>query len=793
MMDLLEKYRAAERMLPWHAREMVINGSPEICWLDGETLAYQREVRADNGKKRVTVRVNAVTGAEEVREDEASGIEAVREAGAPRAEEVREAGASGTEAGRKAGAPKTEEVREAGASGAAEAVRGQGAGGTDWRQEAKTCASPSPDGGYRLFWRSHNLYLGQEGGGETQLTFDGEPMCEYGCYVDIYSQITVKRQGYREHPLALWSPDGRYFVTYRADRRAVKKLYVIESFGDSDREIRPRLREYPCPFAGDQDGELPRFQLCVGDVRRRKLTVVDAPPYVDPVFTSAEKSFARWLPDSSGFYFTWFNRGYREGRLYLADADTGRAVRIVGETADTFLNLGAFGQLDGFGSYQFSNYVTPDRKLAFWQSERSGYAHLYRYRLDTGACEGDLFGEEHREMIVQKLVKVDEGEGRIYFMANNVPGCSDPLYYQLFAVNFDGSGLTRLTPEDATHRISMGERAFADTYSRVDLPPVTVLRGVDGSLIRELERADVSELLAAGYRIPERFTVTAADGVTKLCGILVRPAGFSPREMYPLIDYIYGGAQLYNVPREFTWDNAMGREAMGGLQEFAQLGMAGIILDGRGTPGRGKRFHEFSWRGIHECAGLKDHASCLPELKAQFPFLDLDRVGIWGNSGGGYAAVSAMFQYPEIYRAGVASAGNYDQRMYENSWTERYYGLYDEELYRQGDITRLAGKLRGRLLLACGALDDNVSMSQTLRLCDRLICSNRDYELLVLPRANHNVPADPYFIRRKLDFFVRHLLGQEPPEYEFKVPGQGTAGSRANENAHTEVENEETV
>ena len=207
MMDLLEKYRAAERMLPQYTRELVINGRPKIRWLDGVYFSYGRETRTESGKETVNVRVNSLTG-EEVCRDEARG--------------------------------------------------------------------DSTDGNCRLFYRGHNLYL-LDGGGETQLTFDGEPLCEYGCYVDVYSQITVKRQGAAEHPLVLWSPDRRYFVTYRADRRAVKKLYAIESFGDSPQDIRPRLWEYPCPFAGDSDGELPHFALCVGDVKRRNMTMVQAP------------------------------------------------------------------------------------------------------------------------------------------------------------------------------------------------------------------------------------------------------------------------------------------------------------------------------------------------------------------------------------------------------------------------------------------------------------------------------------------------------------------------------------
>lgn len=736
MKDLLGKYRAAGQMLPQHTRKMVYNGNPQICWTGGDEFTYARQVRTEGGMREVRVRVCALTGQERVLDENADG--------------------------------KGHED-----CGAAE--NRMAAGTAEKRMTAGTAGiTMSPDGRYGLFTRDHNLYLMEGEGDAVPLTFDGEELCEYGCYVDIYSQITVKRQGYVEHPLVVWSPDGRYFVTYRADRRSVKKLYLIESYSDPGREIRPRLREYPCPFAGDPDEDLPHFQLFVGDARERKMVMVDAPPYLDPVFTSPEKSFVRWL-DHRSFYFTWLGRGYQEGRLYLAEADTGRTHLIVEEKTDTFLNHGAFGQLDGFGSYQFSNFVTSDCKLAFWQSEKDGYAHLYRYRVDTGVCEGDIFssgsGDDEGEyscLIVQKLVRVDEEHQKIYFMANNVPECSDPLYYQLYVAGFYGEDLKRLTPEDAVHKVSMGEHAFVDTYSRVDAEPVTVLRTLDGKLVRVLERADVKDLTDSGYQYPERFTVLAEDGVTKLYGILVRPVDFDPGKTYPVIDYIYGGAQLYNVPREFTWDNAMGREAMGGLQEFAQLGIAGIILDGRGTPGRGKAFHMFSWKKIHECAGLRDHVASLGQLKEKFPFLDLERTGIWGNSGGGYATVSAMLRYPDVYKAGVASAGNYDQRMYENSWTERYYGRYEENLYEQGDITRLAANLKGKLFLACGAMDDNVSMSQTMKLCDMLIRNNKDYEFLLLPRTNHNVPGDLYFIRRKLDFFVRHLLGEEPPEYDFE-------------------------
>lgn len=735
-MGLFEKYKAAEGLLPRYTREAVLNGRPSIYWADGIRFSYTRQVRGEQGVKAVKVTVDSVTGEEWTEEAEAGG----------------------------------QMVR-------VEPETGRRISGEDENPETaigRTDLSFSPDRRWALLIRNHNLVLRENASlKERQLTEDGEELLEYGCYLDIYSQVTAVRDGSRKQPQALWSPDGRYFVTYRADRRRTGKLYLLESFADSEEKLRPGLWEYPCPFVTDKDEEIPHYALFVGDTEKGTFYQVDSPEYLYPVFTSEAKSYVKWLENSKAFYFTWVARGYQEGRLYLCDPADGSTRLLVKETTDQFLNLGAFGQLDGYGSYQFSNFVTEDMRYAFWQSERSGFGRLYRYSLCSqypeGCLEGDVLGDAEESMIVQKIVKVDERAGRIYFMANQVPGCSDPLYYQLYAVNFDGENVKRLTPEDGTHQISMGEQAFVDTWSRIDLPPVTVLRRLDGSLVRELERADVSALLEAGYVMPERFTVRAADGKTGLCGILVRPADWKEDETYPVIDYIYGGAQLYNVPREFTWDNSMDREVMGGLQEFAQLGFAGIILDGRGTPGRGMEFHSFSWHNIHGCAGLADHRACAGELKEKYPFLDMDRVGIWGNSGGGYATVSAMFEYPDFYKAGVASSGNYDQRMYEHSWTERYNGLYDPKVYCLGDITRLAGNLKGKLLLAYGAMDDNVSMSQTLRLCDELNRQNKDYDLLVLPRKNHNVPSDLYFIRRKLDFFVKHLLGVEPPkEFRFE-------------------------
>ena len=737
--NMRARYEAAETLLTKHTRTAVLNGNPKIHWnADGTAFQYERQERSGSEVTSVLSEVNGMDGTRKMIQ---------------KAEKAGQAANAGS------------------ASGCSE----------------ERAVTMSPDGAYHLSYDRHNLILTEQKTGEqSQLTFDGEPDLEYGCYIDIYSQITVKRQGYQEHPQVLWSPDGTRFITYRADRRTTKKLPLIASYSDGLHDLRPELYEYPCPFVTDSDEEIPHYSLYIGSLADKTLVKADAPDFLYPVFTSPEKSTVKWMEDSRHFYFTWIARGYQEACLYLGDAQNRSCHAVIRETTEQFFNLGAFGLLDGYGSYLFSNFITSDRAYAFWQSERNGFAHLYRYRLteNESVCEGDLFDASEKELIVQKLIRVDEQDKQIYFMANNVPDCSDPMYYQLYRIGFDGSGLTRLTPEDAVHQVSMGSQSFVDTYSRVDLPPVTVLRKLDGTLICELEKADISNLLKLGYQIPERITLTAADGKTTLYGIFFRPdpvvadcqeeetaegLDFELRQQkdgkdsWPLIDYIYGGAQLYNVPREFTWDNGMNREIFGGLQSFAKLGFAGLILDGRGVPGRGMEFHSFSYHNIHACTGLADHVFCLKELKQRYPQIDLDRVGMWGNSAGGYATVSAMLQYPGVYCAGVASSGNYDQRVYEHSWTERYNGLYTEEVYQYGDITRLAGNLKGHLMLAYGAMDDNVTMAQTLRLCDELNAHNKRYELVVLPRCNHNVPSDAYFVRRKMDYFVRNLLGAEDP------------------------------
>lgn len=752
-MDMKKAYQAAEKLLPGKVETLVLNGEPRLKRSPKGVVYFAREFRkADGAICREFVSIDPATG----------------ETG-PLFDPQRLCKAMGWEEGEL---PLTDCTF----SDTALTFSHQGHTYTWDLKSDRAVPAPiprpeetlSPDGTTALFLRDHDLWLrDKDTGREERLTYDGEEDLDYGRLVDYDASITMERNGYVQHPLALWSPKGDRFLTFRIDMRSVKKLYAIEAFDDPhSRSIRPRLHSYRCPFPEDPDRELPLVELYLGDARTASLQKLDCDSFSFPLLLGNDSSsYAKWLPDGSGVYFTWLARANKAAKLCLVDAATGHVRTLVEERHDKFLNMGTGGTLDGFGNYRFSNFVTADKAFAFWQSERDGIARLYRYDARTGACLGPVTPEG---LIVQRLIRVEEAEEVVYFMANCLPGCSDPYYHALCRVHFDGSGFAVLTPEDGEHSVSMLGDCFADTWSRVDTPPVTLLRDLAGNLLTQVAQADISALLEAGYVMPERFHLKATDGKTDLYGILIRPANFDPQKSYPFIDYIYGGMQIYNVPKVFTWKTGNGREIFGGLEEFAQLGMAGIILDGLGTPGRGRAIHDVSYENIHGCAGLVDHVHAMAQLKALFPFLDTDRAGIWGNSGGGCATSRAMLEYPGVYKVGVASAGNHDQRMYENTWTERYYGLYNEEIYLQGDNTALASRLEGKLLLACGMLDDNVPMAQTVRLIDALQRADKDFEFILLPRLNHNVPSDPYFIRRKLDFFTRHLLGQDPPaEYRF--------------------------
>lgn len=631
---------------------------------------------------------------------------------------------------------------------------------------------PSPDGKWTAFIESHNLYARSLETGEViSLTHDGQPYFDYATQPEnSTSAVTERLLGLKQVPTAIWSPDSKKLLTYRLDQRLVRDLHLVQSVPPGD-DVRPLLHSYRYPLPGDE--HVPLMELIVIDLETRSQVPLDKPRQVPFIYTSLAQGLrtADWSKKGDKVYYVRLDRDFQTAQFVIADPITGEHKILLEEKSSTFLDFD-ISHLDvrkSSGGLKNPNIRLLDSGESFiWQSSRDGFPHFYLYDAGTGSFKNPLTSGE---WAVRTIEKVDEERGWLYFTAGGREEGRDPYFLHLYRVRLDGTGLTLLTPEDATHMVdfSPNHEYFLDTFSRVDLPPVTVLRAVDGRLIRELEQADITLLLAQGYQLPERFTVKAQDGETDLYGVLVRPADCAPNGKFPVIDYFYAGPQVVNTPKAFCFEANRGVvDLLGGAQPLAQLGFATVIMDGMGTPARSKAFHDVSHGNLQGAAGLCDHVAGMKQLAEMYPFIDLDRVGIWGISGGGYGSTRAILTYPDFYKVAVSVCGNHDQRVYVYAWGERYQGMYTPDLYRDQDNTTLVSNLKGNLLLVHGDMDDNVHPAHTMRMVDALIKANKDFDLLILPNVNH-MALTPYFTRKKWDYFVKHLLGAEPPkEYCFQ-------------------------
>ena len=402
-----------------------------------------------------------------------------------------------------------------------------------------------------------------------------------------------------------------------------------------------------------------------------------------------------------------------------------------------------------------------------WYSERSGWGHLYLRDWKSGKQTGAITSGD---WLVRQVLRVDEKERVIYFLAAGREKGRDPYFSHLYRVGFDGSGIKLLTPEDANHDISIAPSgsSFVDSYSKPDVPPVTVLRELDGKLIATLEKADISKLQAMGWKPPMPITVKARDGQTDLYGLLYRPTNLDPARKYPIVNHIYPGPQGGSVgSRNFS-------SARGDAQALAELGFIVIEVDGMGNPTRSKAFHDAYFANMGDNT-LPDQIAAMKQIAARYPYVDLDRAGIYGHSGGGFATADAMFRYPDFFKVGVSEAGNHDNREYEDDWGERYQGLLKKNAdgttnYDDQANENIARNLKGHLLLAHGTMDNNVPPYNTLLVVDALIKANKDFDLIMLPNRSHGFGNEPYMVRRRWDYFVRYLLGAEPPRgYELKA------------------------
>ena len=615
--------------------------------------------------------------------------------------------------------------------------------------------APSPDGKWEAYTRDYNVWVRSVNNGEERaLTADGAAKNDYG--EPLLSPLTTGGIEDAPPPAIRWSPDSNRLLFCRVDQRDAPQFHLVQSV-TPDGSVRPHLHSYAYPLPGDD--RLPLVTLVCADLK------AGATISVDLEATEAQYHGAPinddclwWSEDSNTVYYLRQSRGYHQMDLIVIDAATGAARRAISEASDSGIDPSIWR---GNSSVR----VLAGGNRVIWYSQRDGWGHLYLYDAESGSLITQLTAGAYE---VSHLKHVDEDAGWVYFTAvgreAGREADRDPYFSFLYRVSLEGGAAQLLTPENADHSVifAPGGSCFIDNYSTVDQAPVIVLRGADGLLIRELERADISQLEATGWRAPERFKAKARDGLTDIYGVIFRPSDLDEHAQYPVIDYIYGGPQAIQAPAAFA-DAARERERnFWTSQSLAELGFVVVMMDGLGMPGRSKAQHDLSYRNLAD-NGLPDHISAISQLADRYEYLDISRVGIFGHSAGGYASCRAMFSYPEFYKVAVSSAGNHDHRLDKATWVERYMGREVGEHYIFSANQNHAHNLQGKLLLIHGDMDENVHVASTLVVVDALIKANKDFDLLIMPNQPHASTNHPYFVRRRWDYFVRHLLGVAPP------------------------------
>ncbi|MEQ1851862.1 MAG: prolyl oligopeptidase family serine peptidase [Chthoniobacteraceae bacterium] len=592
------------------------------------------------------------------------------------------------------------------------------------RQEAKEANEEQrPVSKWRAFVRDSNVCLkNRETGEETQLTRDGTADDEY------------------REPLLI-SPDGTRLVAMQVQPEQKHPVHFVES-SPKDR-VEPKLHTHEYLKPGDR---IRRERPRLFDIEKRVPIAVDGALFRNPW----DISDLRWQPDGARFTFLYNQRGHLVLRIVSVDAKTGAARTLVEEKSATFVDYSQktwFRWLDRTGEL-------------LWASERDGWNHLYLLHGGSGEVINQI---TKGDWVVRGVVRVDEEKRQLWLRVAGVKPEQDPYFVHFARVNFDGSGFTMLTEGDGMHAARKGEsgdlvlspngRWFVDTYSRVDMPPVTELRSAEtGKLVCVLEKADASALTTAGWTTPERFTAKGRDGKTDIFGIVIKPSNFDPAKKYPVVEEIYAGPHGYFVPKEW------------GLQQrqhaIAELGFIVVQIDGMGTNWRGKAFHDIAWRNLKD-AGFPDRIAWMKAAAATRPWMDLTRVGIYGGSAGGQNALAGLLHFGDFYKVGVADCGCHDNRMDKIWWNEAWLGEVGPWYAENSNVTH-AGKLTGKLLLIVGELDTNVDPASTMQVVNALEMADKDFDLLVMTGSNHGAAESPYGRRRRADFLVRNLLGVEP-------------------------------
>jgi dipeptidyl aminopeptidase/acylaminoacyl peptidase len=542
-----------------------------------------------------------------------------------------------------------------------------------------------------------------------------------------------------------WSPDSKRIAAYRVRPGYHREVHYVESSPED--QLQPKSSSLTYAKPGDV---LDLNQPAIFRVDTRSEIELDNGLFPNPYSLSQ----LVWRKDGRTLTFEYNQRGHQVYRVIEADATTGKTRAVISEEPKTFFNYrAATGDLADSGK-KYRHDVDDGREI-IWMSERDGWNHLYMYDGSTGKVKHQI---TKGEWVVRSVVKVDDEAKQIWFSASGMYPGKDPYFLNYYRINFDGTGLTRLTAADANHAaaFSFDMRYFVDLYSRVDEAPVLELRRTtDDGLVAEIERADISGLPAAGWRAPEVFAAKGRDGRTDIWGVIVKPSSFDPSRKYPVIENIYAGPQGSFVQKSFL--------AYHPMMAQADLGFIVVQIDGMGTSNRSKAFHDVAWQNLGD-AGLPDRIAWHKAAAAKYPWYDITRVGIYGTSAGGQSSLGALLFHPEFYQAAVSAAGCHDNRMDKIWWNEQWMGWPIGPQYAAASNVDNARKLQGDLLLVVGEMDTNVDPSSTMQVVNQLVKHNKDFDLLYIPGAGHG-SGGAYGEHKRFDFFVRHLLGVEPPKW----------------------------
>lgn len=577
----------------------------------------------------------------------------------------------------------------------------------------------SPDGKWTAFIKNDNVYVREVATGkEKQLSQDGTLSNYYSSYIQ-------------------WSPDSKSVVSCRI--RPVEKRYVYYVESSPADQAQPKLHKQEYAKPGD---EL-RFKVpCIFEVESGRRLI----PSTELFSQQYELSGPMWNADSKAITFEYNERGHKVYRVLEMSAVDGSVRTLIEEKEEKYVNYPRI----------YRNYLSDGNRI-IWSSERDNYNHLYLYDRATGKPLNQI---TKGEWYVRGVQHVDEANEVIYFSANGMKKGEDPYLIHYYKINFDGSNLVELTPEEGMHQCwySSDYKYLVDVYSKVDQAPIAVLRDAKNGKIRmQLDKADISALLANGWKAPEVFSAKGRDGKTDMWGVIYRPSNFDPSKKYPVIEYIYSGPGDQYVPKTFSSYNWW-------MTSLAELGFIVVQVDGMTTSFRSKEFEEVCYKNLKD-AGLPDHIAWIKAAAQKYPYMDIDRVGIFGCSAGGQESTGAVLFHPEFYKAAYSACGCHDNRMDKIWWNELWMGYPVDESYSACSNVDNAHLLSRPLMLVVGELDDNVDPASTMQVANALIKANKDFELVVIPGAHHTMGED-FGEHKRYDFFVRHLMGITPPSWD---------------------------